>query len=381
MSVHPWALLVTRNFPPLVGGMERVNLQLMRALRAEWQVAVAGPAGARGFVPDDVVVRSSPIRPLGYFLAITMLKAVAFCLRKRPKLVLAGSGLSAPTAWMAGRLCGARVAVYLHGLDIIAPSRVYQVAWLPFIRSCDIVLVNSENTAQLAIGRGVDAGRVAVLHPGTNIPVLDDSACRAFREKFGLGNGAVLLSVGRLTLRKGLAEFVSKALPDIVVQRPDTRLVIIGGEASDALHGTTTSQQQRIQADAQAAGVADHVKFLGNCDEITLSQAYQAADCHVFPILDLPGDVEGFGMVALESAAHGLSTVAFDVGGVADAVDPHRTGTLVPAGDYGTFAQAVLQTLDAARSTEATAARREFAHEKSWDRFDERLRRLVSGHG
>ena len=54
---------------------------------------------------------------------------------------------------------------------------------------------------------------------------------------------------------------------------------------------------------------------LARVDDQRLSDAYFAADVMVFPVLDLPGDVEGFGMVAVEAAAHGLPTVAFAVGG------------------------------------------------------------------
>ena len=41
-DTRPVALLVTRNFPPLVGGMERVNQKLLEALDAEWEVLEKG---------------------------------------------------------------------------------------------------------------------------------------------------------------------------------------------------------------------------------------------------------------------------------------------------------------------------------------------------
>ena len=40
--------------------------------------------------------------------------------------------------------------------------------------------------------------------------------------------------------------------------------------------------------------------------------------------------VEGFGLVYLEAAAHGLPVVAHEVGGVAEAVQDNITGLLVP---------------------------------------------------
>jgi phosphatidylinositol alpha-1,6-mannosyltransferase len=180
-----------------------------------------------------------------------------------------------------------------------------------------------------------------------------------------------------MTQRKGLAEFVAKALPAVVANHPDTLLVVIGDEASDALHGHAGSERDRILAAARTAGVEQSLYFLGRCDEVTLCAAYQAADLHVFPVLDLPGDVEGFGMVALESAAHGLPTVAFAVGGVSDAVQDGRTGTLVQPDDYAELGAVVIRRLAQPHEPRTVSICREFAAGKAWPIFGERLRRLL----
>ena len=54
------------------------------------------------------------------------------------------------------------------------------------------------------------------------------------------------------------------------------------------------------------------------------------ADIFAMTSLQLDRSVEGFGLVYLEAAAHGLPVVAHHVGGVADAVVDGRTGLLVP---------------------------------------------------
>jgi phosphatidylinositol alpha-1,6-mannosyltransferase len=257
---------------------------------------------------------------------------------------------------------------------------VYQRLWLPFIRRCDLALVNSRHTAGLAAERGIAAERIKILHPGTRIPSLDPGAAVEFRRRHGLESRALLLSVGRLTRRKGLAEFVAKALPAIVEQRPDAMLAVIGEDAIDALHGGGGSERQRIERAAYAAGVGDNLRFLGRFSDEELAEAYQAGHVHVFPVLELAGDVEGFGMVALESAAHGLATAAFEVGGVGDAVAPGASGRLVASGDYGALAADVLALL---RRDEAEVARdrdlaRAFAARFDWRAFGERLRSLLA---
>lgn len=375
-DTRPWALLVTRNFPPLLGGMEKVNQHLLAALQPAWRTALCGPAGcARYAVQTDVM--ESKVKPLPKFLIATFLHAIRLARRRRPEWVIAGSGLTAPIAWLAAKCVGGRAAVYLHGLDIVAPSRVYQWLWLPFIRRCDLAVVNSANTKRLAQSRGVQLERLHVLHPGTDIPILDTDAARDFRERHGFGQRPLLLSVGRLTQRKGLAEFVANALPTVVSRYRDALLLVIGDEASDALHTRTGSERERILVAARDAGVEQNLCFLGRCDDGTLGAAYQAADLHIFPVLELPGDVEGFGMVALESAAHGLPTIAFAVGGVSDAVQDEQTGTLVEPGDYASLGEAVIRQLAHARDGSTATSCRGFAAGKAWPAFDIRLRELL----
>jgi phosphatidylinositol alpha-1,6-mannosyltransferase len=189
----------------------------------------------------------------------------------------------------------------------------------------------------------------------------------------GLGDRPLLLSVGRLTPRKGLAEFISRALPAIIAGSPDALLLVIGADASDAVRPAADSQQARIMRSAEEAGVSAAMRMLPPCDDATLSDAYYAADVYIFPVLDLPGDVEGFGMVAIEAAAHGLPTVAFAVGGVPDAVAEGVSGSLAEAGDYVAFATLVQQWLVSRNQQRIRDRCSEAASAFGWDGFGEKL--------
>lgn len=379
----PHNLLITRNLPPLRGGMERLNLQLARELSEGVTLDVVGPTGCRGILPDGIRVVECTLKPLPRFLFGALIGTVRSVLRRRPSFIIAGSGLCAPFAWIAARLSGARAAVYLHGLDIVADSAVYRNLWLPFIRRCDVCAVNSNNTAELARSAGILPERIRIVHPGVELPPAspDTPAIESFRHDKGWGGRRVLLSVGRLTERKGLAEFVERVLPIIVERHPDVLLAVIGNDAPDALRRVTRGIRASVEATVSALGLERHVVLHGELDDGELAYAYAAADAAVFPVRAIPGDVEGFGMVAIEAAAHGLPTIAFAVGGVPDAVSDGVSGLLVNPGDHRGFADAVARVLDAGPGAFEAGSRR-FAQTFEWTSFGQQIRTLAeSPHG
>lgn len=366
-------LLVTRNLPPLVGGMERLNWHMAEELAKVSEVRVIGPAGSAALAPAGISVREAPLGPLWRFLWRARSLARREAREWGADIVLAGSGLTAPIALAAARATGAKACVYVHGLDVAIKHPAYRAIWLPAIRRAHRIVVNSGASAELCRGIGIEPTRIRIVHPGVSLPTsqdLQDAASSKFRDRHGLCGRFLLLSVGRLSTRKGLREFVTHALPRIVAVRPHTMLLIVGDTPVNALHAEAQTPAS-IRAAAEAAGVADHLLFLGVIDDRELREIYRAADVHVFPVRQIPYDPEGFGMVAIEAAAHGLATVAFATGGVIDAVAEGRSGRLVPPGNYEAFAEAVLRTYQERDALFNTSI--EFASRFSWPKFGLRL--------
>lgn len=376
---QPRILHITRNLPPLVGGMERLNWHIADELSRHAQVQLIGPSGSAVQRPAAVPVTEVPLRPLPRFLLASARQAVVVARQFKPHVVLAGSGLTAPAAWLAARASGARAHVYLHGLDAAVQHPAYRAVWHPAIRRMDGVIANSQPTAELARNLGVAAEKIRIVHPGVTLPTAPQSpaALQDFRQRHQLGNKRLLLSVGRLTTRKGLREFVQHALPAIVQAAPDTLLAVVGDAPADSLHASVQTRAS-IQAVADAAGIGQHLRFLGVItDPQELACAYESATLHIFPVRHLPGDPEGFGMVAIEAAAHGLPTVAFATGGIVDAVTEGESGHLVAPGDYPSLAQAALQMLadgPGAWQTRASA----FAAQFAWPTLGKRMLEALS---
>lgn len=374
MNKRKTILLVTRNFPPLVGGMERLLSHVYQELMQSFDVHLVGPEGASDFTDSSSIVSQCSLYPTPWFLVQCQLKALRLAQRLKPDLVISGSGVTAGAAYSAGNAVGAPVACFIHGLDLVVKNRLYQSLFVPVIRQCDFFIANSSNTVKLALRAGIKQEAVRILYPA--VKMISCDAVKDFHNIAGTSGKRILLSVGRLTARKGLVQFVDMCLPEIVAAYPDVIFVIIGGEASQALHKKHCSGIKRaIALAARKRGLEGHVRFLGHVNESVLKAAYQESHLFVFPVLDLPGDIEGFGIVALEAAAYGLPTVSFASGGVADAVAHKVSGYIVSPGDYKSFTNTVIRCLMQKDIVNRDCCIK-FAQKFTWKRFGEELRKI-----
>ncbi|MXX69712.1 MAG: glycosyltransferase family 1 protein [Gemmatimonadales bacterium] len=150
-----------------------------------------------------------------------------------------------------------------------------------------------------------------------------------------------LLFVGRLVERKGV-HILIRALAR-VRERVDATLTVVG-EGPEA--GPLESEARRV-------GVDPFVYFAGRVDEGALGEAYRTSDLFVLPaVVDGKGDTEGLGVVLLEALEFGLPLIASDAGGIPDIVRHGETGLLVPPGDAGALADAIMRVIE-----DAAAAR------------------------
>lgn len=335
-------LVITRNLPPLLGGMEKLNFHMILELSREFDITVIGPCQSEKIFPSYIRFIGVPLKPLWLFLTLAMVKSLFTSWRLRPDVILAGSGLTAPVAYLSSLLIGKCSAVYTHGLDVAVKNKIYTMLWLPCIRKADSIIANSNYTAKLLRDAGAESNRITIVYPGLELPRVPDDKGEKFRSEHQLHSGPILLSVGRLTTRKGLLEFVKYSLPAIVAEIPDTQLLIVGEEPVNSLvakHQTKTE----IQEAANAIGMGENIKFVGKITDPTkLSHAYYAASVHVFPVREIPNDPEGFGMVSIEAAAHGVPTAAFSTGGITDAVQHGESGFLVEKNNYPELSKQIL---------------------------------------
>ena len=240
-------------------------------------------------------------------------------------------------AWLIGRLFGKQVVIYAHGEEITTWRTPVKSRLMKFLyRNADTVIANSEFTSSLLEGLGVPPQKVKLVHPGVDISRfrrgLDTDGLRS---QFGVpATASLLVSVGRLSRRKGFDQVI-RALPALVESGVDVHYAVVGiGE-----------DEEYLKKLALEHGVDLRLHLLGHVPAADLPLWYNEAALFVMPNRNVDGDTEGFGMVYIEAAACGKTSVAGCDGGTGSAVIDGVTGIRVDGSDLDKVKQALIELL------------------------------------
>lgn len=301
---------------PQGGGSERYVQHVAAGLAGRGDRVTICCSAYRG-APADETVDGVRFRRRGNDLTV-YLYALLFLLRRRSAIDLVvdvQNGLP----FFSRLIVRCPVIVLVHHLHreqwrIVFGPVVGRIGWwiestlAPLVyRGCRYVTVSESTRGGLA-GLGVPAARTAVVHNG-----MEPAPPRAAEP----AEQPLLVVVSRLAPHKRLEHAVD-AVARLRGRWPGLRLELVG----------QGPWLRALRDHAERRGVADRVVFRGWIGEAAKHEVLDRAWLHLCPSVR-----EGWGIVVLEAAAHGVPTVAYrSAGGVAESVWHGRTGLLADDG-------------------------------------------------
>ncbi len=335
-------LIISTEFPPGPGGIGYHAYSLALSLFCRgYGVSVMSPAD---FVHVDEVKQFDEVEKfeiiryqrIGWKTYFTRWRVTrAFLKKNSVDIVILTGKFSLWQGFFIKKLFkGLKTLNILHGSEVNLSNVILRKFTHLSIDSSDILVTVSNFTTSL-LPDWIRINRDIVVIP--NGIFIEKHLIESTPEKFEFLEGyPKLLTVGHVSLRKGQHRVI-KALPELILKFPQIKYHVVGRPII----------QSQLEGLAKSLGVSDHVCFHGRVkDHSELSRFYLDSD--IFMLLSENqnnGDVEGFGIVALEANQFGVPVIGALKCGVEDAVKPGKSGYLVNGDNAQQIVKAVEKCL------------------------------------
>ncbi|MBA7620644.1 D-inositol-3-phosphate glycosyltransferase [subsurface metagenome] len=174
----------------------------------------------------------------------------------------------------------------------------------------------------------IGAKNIEVIPNGIDLARFKGLDRQRSRQKPGLGNEFVVMTIARLESVKGI-EYLIRAISKLKEASPQSiniKLVIVGDG----------SERENLESLSAKLGLTERVKFLGQIPNEKIPEYLAEADCFCLPSLR-----EGFGIVILEAQAAGIPVIGTKVGGILDLIEDDKTGILVESKNPEAISRAI----------------------------------------
>jgi glycosyltransferase involved in cell wall biosynthesis len=247
--------------------------------------------------------------------------------QRRAQVLVTHSSVDAWTAGLAARLAGIPVIRMRH---LSVPLRTNPLSRAVYTLLCDGIVTTGEAIRTILVHHlRVPPGKVVSIPTGVDLEEFDPDRVVPTRLREELDVDPHIPLVGMIAVLrswKGHLVFL-QALRRLRETRPDVQGVLVG-------EGPFRSV---IQDAIRAHGVDTCVRVLGHREDV--AGILGALDV----VVSASTAAEGIPQALLQALAMRRPVVASDVGGVSEIIRPGETGWLVPTGDPGALADAILE--------------------------------------
>ena len=309
-------LVVTRSFPPELGGMQNLMWGLTNSI-AKYNLTKVFADYQENHKEVDDSVSFSIERVSGAKLIRKYRKAylVNEFINKNKKIerIIADHWKSLELIKSdKKKVCLIHSKEINHSKGSRSNKRVLNI-----LNNVDHVVANSEFTKNLAIENGVNSNKIIVINPGIYPVKSIDSKILDEAEKLLKDKNPRLITVSRFDKRKN-HEKVIMALRNLREIYPNIIYTCIGlGEEED-----------NIKKLVKELSLEKEVFFFKDISQDLKNALIAKSDLFVMPSIIYKKSVEGFGIAYVEAAQYGSPSIGGKDGGASDAIKDKETGII-----------------------------------------------------
>ena len=358
-------LIVTRSFPPELGGMQSLMWGLTKQMSKNFMIKVFA----------DYQENHKEFDKKENF-SIERVGGIKF-LRKIRKAQLVNEFLKENKVqgiladhWKSLELIKTDKKKYclIHGKEINHPKgsslnkRVIKV-----LNNLEIVIANSQYTKDLAINNGVIKEKIKVINPGVNpVKELNKNSLGKVESLLKVKTPR-LITVSRFDKRKN-HEKVIMALRNLKQQYPNIVYICIG-------YG---DEEQNLKKLVQELNLNSQVMFFKDISNDLKNALLAKSDIFVMPSTIHKTSVEGFGIVYVEAGQYGVPSLGGKDGGASDAIHHDKTGLICDGNNLDDIYSSLNSMIENKKYLELGKNSKEYVSKFEWQKIFEEYKKILN---
>ena len=357
-------LIVTRSFPPEVGGMQSLMWGLAKEMSKNFMIKVFADY-YENHKEFDKEVNFSIERVGGIKFLRKIRKAQLineFLKENKVQGIIADH-------WKSLELIKTTKKKYclIHGKEINHPKGSFQNKKIvKILNNVEKIIANSEYTKKLAIHIGVDQTKIVVINPGVNpAKELNKKSLDKVESLLKIKTPR-LITVSRFDKRKN-HEKVLMALRNLKQIYPDIVYICIGyGEEED-----------NIKELVKELDLGTQVMFFKDIGDDLKNALIAKSNIFVMPSVIHKTSVEGFGIAYVEAAQYSVASLGGKDGGAPDAIQHDKTGLICDGNNLDDIYSSLNSMIEDKKYLELGKNAKELSSKFYWSNIVENYKKIL----
>ena len=256
----------------------------------------------------------------------------------------------------------------IHGKEINHPKgSSLNKRLIKVLNNVEKVIGNSEYTKNLAINNGVNRDKVIVINPGVGIvEELNKKSLEKVESLLKIKTPR-LITVSRFDKRKN-HEKVIMALRNLKQQYPDIVYICIG-------YG---DEEENLKKLVQELDLGSQVMFFKDISNDLKNALIAKSNIFVMPSIIHKTSVEGFGIAYVEAAQYGIPSLGGKDGGASDAISHDKTGLICDGNNLDDIYSSLNSMIENKKYHVFGKNAKEYVSKFQWDKILDEYKKILN---
>ena len=363
-------LIVTRSFPPEVGGMQILMAGLSEGLLEHGPVKVFANEFPNSKTYDDKSL-----------LNIERVKGIKL-FRKYRKASLVNEFINKNTNiraiftdhWKSLELLKTEnlnkftTFCLLHSKEINhEKGSLINKRLIKSTEKAHFIIANSNFTKELAIKVGINPTKIHVIFPGIRKPIIIEKTYKSKAETIFNESFPKIITVARLDKRKG-HDKILMLIKNLKSKFPKIKYISIGNG----------DEENNLIKLCEELSLEKEVSFLKNIEENLKLALISKSDLFLMPSRIENKSVEGFGISFMEAASYGVGSIGGKHGGASDAIDDGKTGLICDGNDLNSIYEKIVYFFEDDNFIKFGKNAEKFSENFYWNKIVKKYLKLIN---